>query len=58
MLLLTPPNGNGRFVLAEEARSFLEKFRELLLQDAHSLFETVGEGLARDAEIVVEEIVL
>ena len=50
MLLLTPPNGNGRFVLAENQNSFLEKFRELLLQDAHGLFEAVGEGLAGDAD--------
>ena len=34
-----------------KAEEFLEKFRELLLQDAHSLFEAVGEGLARDADL-------
>ena len=51
MLLLTPPNGNGRCVLAEKQKSFLEKFRELFLQDTHSLFEAVGEGLAGDADL-------
>lgn len=51
MLLLTPPNGNGRCVLAEKQKSFLEKFRELFLQDAHSLFEAVGEGLTGDADL-------
>lgn len=51
VLLLTPPNGNGRGVLAEKQKSFLEKFRELFLQDAHSLFEAVGEGLTGDANL-------
>lgn len=51
VLLLTPPNGNGRCVLAEKQKSFLEKFREFFLQDAHCLFEAVGEGLARDTDL-------
>ena len=50
MLLLTPPNGNGRCVLAEKQKSFLEKFWELFLQDAHRLLEAVGEGLTGDAD--------
>lgn len=52
MLLLTPPNGNGRCVLAEKQKSFLEKFWELFLQDAHSLFEAVGKGLTGDADLL------
>lgn len=37
--------------MAEKQKSFLEKFWELFLQDAHSLFEAVGEGLTGDANL-------